>query len=155
MALVWGIPKFAHANIDAPIGRHASDRKKMAVVTDSRQTARTAQTELFVRETFAETFALCEAKLHTGRTHQIRVHCAYIHHPIVGDPAYGGLRKIPASPFSPSRHAVLTAAMDALNGQALHAFSLAFTHPRTGERLSFTVPLPDAMQNLLELLRTP
>ena len=155
IALAWGIPKFAHANIDAPIGRHPSDRKKMAVVTDPRQTARTAQTELFVRETFAETFALCEAKLHTGRTHQIRVHCAYIQHPIVGDPAYGGLRKIPAMPFSPSRHAALTAAMDALNGQALHAFSLSFTHPRSGERLSFTVPLPDAMQNLLELLRTP
>ena len=125
----------------------------MAVVTDPRQTARPAQTELFVRETFSDTFALCEAKLHTGRTHQIRVHCAYIQHPIVGDATYGGLRKIPASPFSSSRHAALSAAMDALNGQALHAYSLAFTHPRSGERLSFQVPLPPVMQALIELLR--
>lgn len=153
MALIWGVPKFAHAAIDAPIGRHPAERKKMAIITDPRQTARTAQTELFVRETFADTFALCEAKLHTGRTHQIRVHCAYIHHPIVGDPTYGGLRKIPAAPFSSSRHAALNAAMDALNGQALHAFSLSFIHPRTAERLSFTVPLPPMMQNLIELLR--
>ncbi len=153
LALIWGVPKFDHATIDAPIGRHPADRKRMAVVTDPRQTARTAQTELFVRETFAGTFALCEAKLHTGRTHQIRVHCAYIQHPIVGDPAYGGLRKIPAAPFAPARHAALNAAMENLQGQALHAYSLAFTHPRSGERLSFEVPLPNAMQNLLALLR--
>ena len=154
MALVWGVPKFQHARIDAPIGRHPSDRKRMAVVTDPRQTSRPAQTELFVRETFAETFALCEAKLQTGRTHQIRVHCAYIQHPIVGDPTYGGLRKIPAAPFSSARHAEISAAMDALNGQALHAYSLAFTHPRSGERLSFQVPLPPPMRTLLDLLRT-
>ena len=153
LALVWGVPKFQQANIDAPIGRHPSDRKRMAVITDPRQTARTAQTELSVRETFADTFALCEAKLQTGRTHQIRVHCAYIQHPIVGDPTYGGIRKIPAAPFSASRHAALHSAIDALRGQALHAFSLTFTHPRSGERLRFEVPLPPALQNLIDLLR--
>ena len=153
LALVWGVPKFQHANIDAPIGRHPSDRKRMAVITDPRQMSRPAQTELFVQETFSETFALCEAKLHTGRTHQIRVHCAYIQHPIVGDPTYGGQRKIPAAPFSASRHSALETALTELRGQALHAYSLAFTHPRTGERLSFQVPLPSAMQSLLDLLR--
>lgn len=154
-ALVWGAPNFAQATIDAPIGRHPTDRKKMAVITAPHLTARPAQTELTVLERFAGTFTLLEARLQTGRTHQIRVHCAYIHHPVVGDPLYGGLRKIPANAFPAPRRATLEQAIAALGGQALHAYALAFDHPRTGARLNFTVPLPPPMQRLLDLLREP
>src|SRR5207302_6471749 len=97
-------------------------------------------------------FALLEAKLLTGRTHQIRVHCAFIQHPVVGDPLYGGLRKVPANVYSPERRAVLERAIAALGGQALHAYSLAFDHPRTGERLAFTAPPPADTQALLTVL---
>ena len=155
LALVWGVPNFQNATVDAPIGRHPSDRKKMAVITDAHQTSRDAFTELTVQETFAPTFTLLEAKLQTGRTHQIRVHCAYIHHPIVGDPTYGGLRQIPANAFPSAKRLALEQAITALNGQALHAYSLSFHHPRTQERLAFTVPLPDPMQALLTALREP
>ena len=152
-ALVWGVPRFQQASVDAPIGRHPSDRKKMAVVTDPRHTARPALTDLTVRETFAGTFALLEAKLQTGRTHQIRVHAAYIQHPIVGDLLYTGPRKLPANAYPVATRTAIEAAILALNGQALHAYSLSFDHPRTRERLSFTVPLPPVMQDLLTLLR--
>jgi 23S rRNA pseudouridine1911/1915/1917 synthase len=151
-ALIWGVPKFQHATVDAPIGRHPADRKKMAVVTDPRLSARSAVTELFVRQTFGGTFALVEAKLHTGRTHQIRVHAAYAQHPIVGDPLYGGVRKLPASAFSAAQRLAVEAAISNLGGQALHAFSLAFDQPRTGERLHFTVDLPAPMQDLMTAL---
>lgn len=152
-ALVWGVPAFERATIDAPIGRHPSDRKKMAVLTDARHTARTAQTELQRLETFASAFAFLEATLRTGRTHQIRVHCAYIHHPIVGDPLYGGLRKLGADVFPSSVRAQLEADIANLGGQALHAYALSFSQPRTGVRLDFQVPLPSTMQILLDHLR--
>jgi len=153
LALVWGVPSFQNATVDAPIGRHPTDRKKMAVVTDPKRTARTAFTSLTAREAFHGAFALLEAKLDTGRTHQIRVHCAYIHHPVVGDPVYGGTRKTPAHAYGSERRAAIEQAVDALHGQALHAYSLAFAHPRTGEPLSFTVDLPAPFQRLLDLLR--
>jgi 23S rRNA pseudouridine1911/1915/1917 synthase len=152
-ALVWGMPRFQQATVDAPIGRHPADRKKMAVVTDLRNASRPALTELTVRETFAGTFTLLEAKLQTGRTHQIRVHTAYIQHPIVGDLLYTGPRKLPANAFSASMRTAIEAAILALDGQALHAYSLSFDHPRTRERLAFTVPLPQVMRDLLTLLR--
>ena len=152
MALVWGQPTFLHATVDAPIGRHPTDRKKMAVITDPHRTSRSAHTNLELRRSFSGTFALLEAKLQTGRTHQIRVHCAYIHHPVMGDPLYGGVRRIPAAAFSSARRAAIETAIDELNGQALHAYSLAFDHPRTGERLAFTVELPTPMKHLIELI---
>ncbi len=151
-ALVWGDPRFNEATVDAPIGRHPSDRKKMAVLNDPRHTARNAHTELTVLERFWHTIALIEARLQTGRTHQIRVHCSYIQHPIVGDPVYGGLRKLPMQPFTPSQHTAIETAIDSLQGQALHAYSLSFDHPRSGKRLSFTIPLATPMQHLLDVL---
>ena len=151
-ALVWGKPRFERAEVDAPIGRHPSDRKKMAVLTDSRHTARDAVTELTVTERFG-TFSHLDAKLQTGRTHQIRVHCAYIGHPVVGDPLYGGNRKVPAEIVSSSQKAAIESAIADLQGQALHAYRLAFTHPRTREALSFEAPIPPAMANLINLLR--
>jgi 23S rRNA pseudouridine1911/1915/1917 synthase len=154
LALVWGVPRFTQATVDAPIGRHANDRKKMAVITDPRQTARDAVTELSVQAIYHGSFALLEARLQTGRTHQIRVHCAYIQHPIVGDPTYGGVRKLPLKGFTAEQHAVIEAAIQSLNGQALHAYFLSFNHPRTGERLAFTVPLPRPIQDLIDQLRS-
>ncbi len=152
LALIWGVPKFQHANIDAPIGRHPVDRKRMAVLTDGKYTSRTARTELFVQKVFADTFTLVEAKLHTGRTHQIRVHASFAGHPVVGDVAYGGIRKVPATAFTSAHHAKVTRAIEMLQGQALHAWSLAFDHPTTGERLHFTSAPPEPFQALLDLL---
>lgn len=152
LAILWGVPRFERALIEAPIGRHPSDRKKMAVRTDSHRAARDAVTELTIREPLGA-FSVAEARLQTGRTHQIRVHCAYIGHPVAGDPLYGGTRKVPSQGISPRDRARIEEAILALGGQALHAQTLSFDHPRTGERLCFTVAPPDSLQNLLTLLR--
>jgi 23S rRNA pseudouridine1911/1915/1917 synthase len=147
LAVVRGQPKWERATVEAPIGRHPQDRKRMAVLpAGSPHPGRPAVTELEVRRTYPG-FALLEARLQTGRTHQIRVHCAYIGHPVVGDATYG-----PASP--PDSHLPLDvrAAIAALDGQALHAGSLSFAHPRTSERLTFTAPPPEDTQRLIEAL---
>lgn len=147
-AILWGVPDFERAEIDAPIGRHPGDRKKMAVITDRRHTARSAVTELTILEQRAP-FSFAEARLQTGRTHQIRVHCAYIGHPVVGDPVYGGQRKVPSQGIPTSRREQIEAAIAALNGQALHACRLSFDHPRTGERMEFSAAMPMVMSHLL------
>ncbi len=151
-AILWGVPGFQTATIDAPIGRHPSDRKKMAVITDPRYTSRDARTELIVLGTAASSFTRVEARLQTGRTHQIRVHAAYIGHPIVGDPVYGGTRQVPGAAFGQVRRRAIEAAIEALGGQALHAWSLSFDHPRTGERMEFTAPFPPVMAQLFDIL---
>ena len=151
LALVWGNPSFEQAKVEAPIGRHPVDRKKMSVHTDTKHVSREAITDLTVMTRFGS-FTLLEAKLHTGRTHQIRVHCAYIFYPVVGDPTYGGLRKVPSQRFEHLVRVQIEAAIEALGGQALHAYSLSFDHPRTLERMAFLSPLPDEMQALLSLL---
>lgn len=131
LALVHGVPP-AEGTVDAPIGRDPRRRIRMAVVPDGRP----ARTHFRVLEAFGDRYALVEARLETGRTHQIRVHLAAIGHPVVGDPLYGG------------RDRTL-----GLAGQALHAYRLAFTHPRTGERMTFEVPPPADMAAALERLR--
>lgn len=153
IAIVWGSPGFEEAVVDAPIGRHPTDRKKMAVIRDTlRYKARKAVTHLRVLERFGG-FSLLEAKLETGRTHQVRIHCAFVGHPIVGDPTYGGAgRSIPGD-LDKVRQRELAALLAGLHGQALHAFSLAFDHPVTRERLGFEAPPPADFQNLLEWLR--
>ena len=145
IALVWGVTKFNEAVVDAPIGRHPTDRQKQAVIKDtSRYTAREAITHLKVLERF-EGFTLLEAKLDTGRTHQIRVHCSFIGHPVVGDPTYGGTKRAIPSAYGKLDQRELSRLIDDLQGQALHAFSLSFDHPVTGERLTFQAPLPPDM----------
>lgn len=119
--------------INAPIARHPVDRKKMAVVYAP--SSREAITHYKVLERFGD-YTLVEAKLETGRTHQIRVHMAHIGHPIVGDPVYGSRKQ----KFN-------------LNGQALHAIKLGLIHPSTNEYMEFTAPLPEYFKNLLEILR--
>ncbi len=140
LALVIGVPRGGEGTVDAPIGRHVRDRKKMAVLP-SGSGAREAVTHWRVIEEFAG-LSLVECRLETGRTHQIRVHMAYIGHPVLGDAVYGGANH----PFA-QRHT------DLIKGQCLHACSLELDHPRTGERMHFVAPLPPETEKLLAILR--
>lgn len=147
LALIWGNPSFERARVEAPIRRHPGDRQRFMVAREAHDaTAREAVTELEVKERFGE-ISLLEARLQTGRTHQIRVHCQYIGHPVLGDPVYG--RRTPAR-MNPPR---LREMIESLNGQALHAYFLSFKHPRTGKTVEFTTEPPAEMQELLKMLR--
>lgn len=148
IALVRGAARFERATVDAPIGRHPTDRKRMTVLPrGSAHTHREARTDLRVLDRLPG-FTFLEARLQTGRTHQIRVHCAYIHLPVVGDRTYG-----PKSPErDPHFSAEMKAALRGLEGQALHAYRLAFDHPVTGERLQFVSRPPADFQHLLDTL---
>lgn len=126
--------------VDAPIGRHPTDRKRMAILHGS-PTAREAVTHYTVLERF-EGFCYIACRLETGRTHQIRVHMASLGHPLLGDPVYGS-DKTRFERLHP----------DLIHGQCLHARELRFTHPRTGEPMCFTAPLPDNFAAVLEKLR--
>ncbi|PTB97574.1 23S rRNA pseudouridine(1911/1915/1917) synthase RluD, partial [Marinobacter sp. Z-F4-2] len=131
------------ATVDAPIGRHPQDRKRMAVVPSGKP----AVTHYRLLERFAaHTHIQC--KLESGRTHQIRVHMTHVRHPLVGDPAYGGRLRLPKGTTEELRQALA-----AFNRQALHARRLTLEHPETGETLSWEVPLPDDMVQLIEALR--
>lgn len=150
LALVWGDPSWTDAVVDAPIGRHPVDRKKMAVIESAGHRSRTAVTELRVLERYGP-MTLIEAGLQTGRTHQVRVHTAYARHPVVGDPVYSGHRRLESG----DREFVSEAnrLIGALRGQALHAVRLSFDHPGTGERMEFTAPMPPDMEALVGYLR--
>ncbi|MHA7855687.1 MULTISPECIES: 23S rRNA pseudouridine(1911/1915/1917) synthase RluD [Marinobacter] len=131
------------ATVDAPIGRHPQDRKRMAVVPSGKP----AVTHYRLLERFAaHTHIQC--KLESGRTHQIRVHMTHVRHPLVGDPAYGGRLRLPKGTTEELRQALA-----AFNRQALHARRLTLEHPETGETLSWEVPLPEDMVQLIEALR--
>jgi len=150
LALVWGNPRFEQAVVDAPIGRHPVDRKKMAVIESPRYRSRVAVTDLRALERFGP-MTLVEAKLQTGRTHQVRVHAAYAGHPVVGDPVYSGNRCLQAGPKE--FVSAVNRLIGALRGQALHAYCLSFDHPRTGRRMEFTAPMPEEMEALVTFLR--
>ncbi|MCR5328948.1 MAG: RluA family pseudouridine synthase [Saccharofermentans sp.] len=126
-ALVYGYVKEDRGMVDAPIGRSANDRRKMAVIKDGKN----AVTHFEVLDRLGEVSDL-KLILETGRTHQIRVHMAYIGHPVVGDPVYAPRRK-----------------NYGLAGQALHSQAITFVHPRTGETMHFEVDLPDYYEALL------
>lgn len=130
-ALVEGTIKEPTGSINMPIGRHPIQRKKMSI----NKNGRNAITHYRVIENF-KGYTLVEAKLETGRTHQIRVHMAYLGHPLVGDLVYGYKKQ----KFN-------------LNGQALHAATLGFIHPGTGKYVEFSSPLPQYFEKLLLLLR--
>jgi 23S rRNA pseudouridine1911/1915/1917 synthase len=143
LALVLGNPAPESGEIDAPIGRHPVHRQKMSVRAPR---GREARTSWRVEERF-DAAALLRVRIHTGRTHQVRVHLAAIGHPVAGDAVYGGQRALP------SRRAAAREAFASLGRPALHAARLSFTHPATGERLSFEAPLPADIASVLARLR--
>ena len=148
LALVIGNMTEPEGIIQLPIGRHPQDRKRMATVS---RRSREAETRWHVRERY-NGCCLFEIDLKTGRTHQIRVHCAAIHHAIIGDPVYGPKRrKYPTGAYGLSKEVA-----DLLAGvkrQMLHAWRLACTHPISGEQLTFESPVPQDMRDLLNTLR--
>ena len=127
-AVVRGHMKQPSGTVDAPIGRHPTERKRMAVTPEHSRPARTHY------EVLAEYpgYSHLRLRLETGRTHQIRVHMAYLGHPVAGDPVYGGRHGAPEP-----------------EGQCLHAREIGFVHPITGDQLSFTSPLPDYFTDFL------
>ncbi|MCS2610739.1 23S rRNA pseudouridine(1911/1915/1917) synthase RluD [Halomonas dongshanensis] len=141
-AVVIGTP-VAGGKIDAPIGRHAKDRKRQAVTSGGKP----AVTHYRVVERFRKhTHVRCN--LETGRTHQIRVHMAHVRYPLVGDPLYSGRAKLP-----PGADDALKELLRGFPRQALHARKLSFVHPRSGETLTFYASLPDDLLMLLDYLR--
>jgi len=129
--------------IDAPIGRHRVDRKRMTVRDDGKP----AVSHYTVLERFAA-HTYIRVKLETGRTHQIRVHFAHRRHALLGDPVYGGRLALPAGASDE-----LVAALRSFRRQALHATKLEFVHPDSGEALSFEVAPPADFGKLLDVLR--
>lgn len=132
LAIAYGNIKADSGVIDAPIGRHKTDRKKMCV---TKENGREALTRYEVLERFGD-FTYLRCILETGRTHQIRVHMASIGHPLAGDDVYGPKKVITS-----------------LNGQCLHAYLLGFVHPRTNEYMEFTSEVPETFAKFLEKLR--
>lgn len=133
-AVVYGSFKTESGTVDQPLGRHPTDRKKMAVLSGS-PSARNAVTHFWVVKCFQD-FTQLRLRLETGRTHQIRVHMAFLGHPVAGDPVYGPKKVITS-----------------LQGQCLHAGKIGFVHPRTGEYMEFEAPLPPYFTGFLQKVR--
>ena len=146
-AIVWGVFHEPAGRIEAELGRSKSDRKKMAVVKEGKK----AVTEYTVLKQFPY-LALLKLKLQTGRTHQIRVHLAHISHPVFGDPTYNG-RHLVTGPGTPAQKREVQHLLDLIPRQALHAKTLGFAHPVTGQELFFDSELPPDMQAVLASLR--
>ncbi len=136
-AIVTGHLKENEDTIDAPIARHPTNRKKMAVVAGGRE----AITHYKTIEEFSG-FTYAKMELETGRTHQIRVHMSHIGHPIMGDTVYGGGK----TPFEKAHKPLI-------DGQMLHAKELSFPHPRTKEIVRFECPLPENFEKILDILK--
>jgi 23S rRNA pseudouridine1911/1915/1917 synthase len=151
LALIWGAPPLPHGTIDAPIGRHPTSRTKMAVLPNN---GRHAITHYRVLETFGgqpPIASLVECTLETGRTHQVRVHLAYIGTPVIGDPLYAqGFKSKPRNLPEKLRTKIMQ-----LDRQALHAARLAFTHPKTGTLLEFNSQLPEELAEILKGFKEP
>ena len=142
-AFVWGVPRHLSGSIDKPLGRSESDRKKISV---DMRSGREALTHYRVEKSWSEV-SLLEIKPKTGRTHQIRVHLTELGHPIIGDPVYGkGLRKIA------SLSVLMQDWVKSRPYQLLHAFSIEFTHPRSGKKLRFEAPMRQEMLEFKKML---
>lgn len=151
-ALVWGLPDPKAGRIEGNIGRDYRDRLKMAVLPSDDPNGKHAVTHYETLEDFTHT-ALVKCVLETGRTHQIRVHMTHIGHPLFCDARYGG-DKILRGEHSGAYQKFIRDCMEACPRQALHARTLGFVHPKTGEEMFFTAPLPPDMQRLLEMWRS-
>ena len=149
LALAWGVPDPADGRVETHLGRDPRDRKRVAVVPDER--GKRAVTHFETVEPFAFT-ALLAFRLETGRTHQIRAHAKHIGHPLLGDATYGGA-EIRRGPLTASRRAFYANVFKTLGRQALHAQTLGFRHPATGEPMRFESPLPPDFASALERLR--
>ena len=151
LGLAWGRPVPASGELAGAIGRHPTDRKRMAVLLRG---GKPALTRYATERSWGSACALLRCRLGTGRTHQIRVHLAEMGHPLVGDPVY--LRRIPGSARLPADAGGLAGpvrdALLAFPRQALHAATLGFRHPVSGAALRFAAPLPADFQRLLALL---
>lgn len=141
-AFVWGRPYPTSGMIDAPIGRHPKDRQKMAINLRGK-TAQTSYKVLKVFNNNNDYISLIECQLHTGRTHQIRVHLQHLGFPIIGDAVYGKNR---------IKQDMWPEIVYNLNRQALHAYEITFTHPTTKEQLTLQAPLADDISKLLSAL---
>jgi 23S rRNA pseudouridine1911/1915/1917 synthase len=143
LTLVWG-EVMAGRRIDAPIGRDPSNRKKMSSESLRVRRSRAAVTRIVRAEHFGRVLTMAQVAIHTGRTHQIRVHLSTIGHPIVGDALYGGVhRRVPGD----------LRAVSHLDRPFLHAAHLIFKHPEDGRRMEFTSDLPADLQKVLDDLR--
>ena len=142
-ALTWG-EVMAGRRIDEPIGRDPNNRKKMASDSNRVRRARAAVTRIVRAEHFGRQLTLAQVAIHTGRTHQIRVHLSAIGHPIVGDALYGGVhRRVPGD----------LRAVSHLDRPFLHAAHLVFAHPEDGRKMEFVSPMPPDLQKVLDELR--
>jgi 23S rRNA pseudouridine1911/1915/1917 synthase len=146
-ALVWGVFKERSGIIEAQLGRSKMDRKKMAVVKEGKM----AVTEYAILQQFPY-LSLIKLRLRTGRTHQIRVHLAHIHHPVFGDPTYSG-RQIAWGPGMPKQKAEVQRLLKVISRQALHAKTIGFIHPMTGKHVTFESPLPEDIAEVLRILQ--
>jgi 23S rRNA pseudouridine1911/1915/1917 synthase len=138
LALVNGGFSTEGGTIDAPIGRHPVDRKRMAVLRDGKGKEAVTHYEVLARY---GAISYLKVQLETGRTHQIRVHMASVGHPLLGDAVYGGAN----TRFEAKHRASIV-------GQCLHAGELRLTHPRTGKEMQFTAPMPANMQHVVDIL---
>jgi 23S rRNA pseudouridine1911/1915/1917 synthase len=149
-ALCWRVPDFPGGHVDAPIGRHPTQRLRMAI---NRKNGREARTDYKVSKTFDKVVTLFECKLESGRTHQVRVHMESINHPLIGDPYY---HIQPTAALSLMRRAGWEEEVQErlLNfpRQALHAWKIGFIHPMSDEYMQFEAPLPDDFQDLISIL---
>ena len=157
LALVWGTLPRRTGSVDAPLGRSPHDRLKRAVVSQRAPDARHAVTHYRVLRTFPDRndgspviASLVECRLETGRTHQIRVHMAHIGHPLIGDRDYGAHFATKANVLPED----LREEIAAFARQALHAATLSFAHPASGETMRFEAPLPEDFSRLLHLFET-
>ncbi len=148
LALVWGVPDPPAGTIETRLGRDPRDRKRMAAVAHG---GKLAVTHYETVEAFRYT-ALVRFRLETGRTHQIRVHALHLGHPVLGDPVYGG-QSIRYGLRTGKRRAFFANLFKTLPRQALHAHTLGFVHPQTGEAMHFSAELPEDMQYALDRLR--
>jgi 23S rRNA pseudouridine1911/1915/1917 synthase len=149
LAVCWGKMHPRSGVIEAPVGRHQIDRRRMSVTPFS---SKNAMTEFEVAERF-DIASLLHLRLKTGRTHQIRVHLSYFGHPVVGDPDYGGRKREILLEIGQGHAQAFQKILEIMKRQALHAYRLAFTHPLTAKEVSLEAPIPDDIKSLLSYLR--